>query len=226
MPSAFLLRAHPDALQKSKSALMGCEGWELAGTAQHGREALERIPLLQPDLLLADQRLLDGPLERLLVRLTEVHANVPVLVWTAQPDDPALFNSLLLGVRGFLPECGAPQPLKPVLDAALQGRHPLSPGLARELLRQLKAPRLQPQAAALPDMASDAHGAGLLRLISVAQQALLSLLAHGYLPREIAKAWRLEVEEVERRVGQVLRLLPRLLPEDTSRQISQRMVLV
>jgi hypothetical protein len=42
---------------------------------------------------------------------------------------------------------------------------------------------------------------------------LLSLLAHGWLPREIAGAWALEVAEVERRVGQLLRLLPRLLPQ-------------
>lgn len=212
MPSAFLLRAHPDALQRSKSALLACEGWELAGSAQRGRDALERLPLLQPDLLLADERLLDGPLLRLLVRLEEQQLQVPVLMWTRQTEGPQLFDTLLHGVRDFLPEPGDPQALAPLLDAALQGRHRLNPSLARELLRRLGAPRLPLDQAAQPAMARDAQGAGWRRLLSVAQQALLSLLAHGYLPREIAQAWRLEVEEVERRVGQLLRLLPRLAP--------------
>lgn len=212
MPSAFLLRASPDALQRSKTALLGCEGWELAGSAQRGREALERIPLLAPDLLLADQRLLDGPLLRLLVRLEEQRVQVPVLIWTSRPDDPELFDSLVLGVRDFLPEPGDPRPLTPLLNAALQGRHQLNPSLARELLRRLGAPRLAPAEAAVPAMAADVSSVGLRRALSRAQQALLSLLAHGYLAREIARAWRLEVEEVERRVGQLLRLLPRLAP--------------
>lgn len=217
MPSAFLLRAHPEALQRSKTALLGCPGWELAGSAQRGREALERIPLLQPDLLLADQRLLDGPLERLLLRLETSAPQLPVLIWTCRPDDPALVDSLLLGVRDVLPESFDPRPsvlsdqLAPLLNAALEGRHRLNPGLARELLRRLNTPRLALQDAVQPDKARDAQGAGLRHLLSVAQQALLSLLAHGYLPREIAQAWRLEVEEIERRVGQLLRLLPRLV---------------
>jgi DNA-binding NarL/FixJ family response regulator len=222
MPSAFLLRAHPDALQRSKTALLGCEGWELAGSAQRGREALERIPLLQPDLLLADQRLLDGPLERLLIRLERSAPQLPVLIWTSHPDDPALVDCLLLGVRDVLPETFDPRPsvlsgqLAPMLKAALEGRHRLNPALARELLRRLNTPRLALQEAVQPDKARDAQGAGMRRLLSVAQQALLSLLAHGYLPREIALAWRLDVEEIERRVGQLLRLLPRLVGEPAS----------
>ena len=213
MPSAFLLRSRPMALQRSKTALLSCEGWELAGTAQRGREALERIPLLQPDLLLADERLLDGPLLRLLAHLEERQLQIPVLMWTQQTDSRALYNSLLHGVRDFLPEASQQHPLAPLLEATLQGRHRLNPSLARELLCRLGAPRLSPEQAASPAMASNAQGAGWRRLLSGAQQALLSLLAHGYLPREIAQAWRMEAEDVERRVGQLLRLLPRLAPQ-------------
>lgn len=213
MPSAFLLRASEPALQRSKAELLACEGWELAGTAQRGRDALERLPLLQPDLLLADQRLLDGPLIRLLLPLAKLRQRPTVLIWSSLPDDPRLFDSLMLGVRGFLPETGEPRRLRTVLQAALEERYELNPGLARELLRRFATPRLAPQTASAQDKACDPSAAGLLRLLSVAQQALLSLLAHGWLPREIAGAWALEVAEVERRVGQLLRLLPRLLPQ-------------
>lgn len=213
MPSAFLLRASEPALQRSKAALFGCEGWELAGVSQRCAEAIERLPLLQPDLLLADQRLADGPLIRLLVQLAERRQRLPVLIWCSLPDDPRLFDSLLLGVRGFLPEPGDRRPLAALLQATLEERHELNPSLARELLRRLNTPRLAPQTACERAMAANANGAGLLRVLSIAQQALLSLLAHGWLPREIAGAWALEVAEVERRVGQLLRLLPRLLPQ-------------
>lgn len=213
MPSAFLLRASEPALQRSKADLLACDGWELAGTAQRGRDALERLPLLQPDLLLADQRLLDGPLIRLLLQLAKQRQRITVLIWCSLPDDPRLFDSLMLGVRGFLPETGEPRRLATVLQAAFEERHELNPGLARELLRRFATPRLTPELACTRSAASDPSAAGLLHLLSVAQQALLSLLAHGWLPREIASAWALEVAEVERRVGQLLRLLPRLLPQ-------------
>ena len=62
-----------------------------------------------------------------------------------------------------------------------------------------------------PQMATDAQATGWLRALSIAQQALLSLLAHGYLPAEIAACWRLAAVDVERRIGQLLRLLPQLM---------------
>ncbi len=212
MPSAFLLRASEPALQRSKAALLACDGWELAGCARQGRDALDRLPLLQPELLLADQRLLDGPLLRLLQELEQRGQRLPVLIWCSLPDDPQWVDGLRLGLRGFLPETGDGRQLAPLLQAALDGRPQLNPSLARELLRRLHTPRLAAQTACHRAMASNPDCAGLLRLLSVAQQALLSLLAHGWLPREIARAWSLEVADVERRLGQLLRLLPRLLP--------------
>jgi DNA-binding NarL/FixJ family response regulator len=211
MPSVFLLRAREVALQRSKADLLACEGWELAGVAQRGEDALERITLLQPDVLLSDQRLLDAPLIRLLVQLAQQRHRLPVLVWNANPDDPALFESLLLGVRGFLPDAGQPQALRAALQSALEGRARLNPGLARELLRRLGAPRLAPHAAVLRENAHNPGSAGDMSMLSVAQQALLSLLAHGWLPQEISKAWAVQEHEIEKRIGQLLRLLPQLL---------------
>lgn len=205
MPSAFLLRAHWAALHRSKAELLACEGWELAGVAQRETEALPRLPLLQPDLLLGDLRLLSPPLLNA-ARTT----GLPVLAWSFGVDEPAQVEALAQGVTGFLLETQSPVRLCAQLNAALQGRHQVEPRLARELLRRMGAARLSPEKAAQPAMAADTGTAGLLRLLSVGQQALLSLLAHGYLPREIANAWALEVEEVERRVGHLLRLLPRL----------------
>lgn len=211
MPSAFLLRASPDALQRAKAGLLGCEGWELAGHAERGRDALERLPLLQPDLLLTDRRLPDGPVERLLRRLRELQPQLPVLLWSSSIDEAQLTDLLALGVRGLLPEPGAGASLQAQLDAAFQARHQLSPGVARELLRRLGAQRLGVAQAAQPQMATDAQATGWLRALSIAQQALLSLLAHGYLPAEIAACWRLAAVDVERRIGQLLRLLPQLM---------------
>lgn len=212
MPSAFLLRASPTALHRSKAELLGCEGWELAGHAQHGRAALERLPLLQPDLLLADLRLLDGPVERLLLHLRELPLQLPVLLWSRGGDEAQLADLMLLGVRGLLPDSAGTVALQAALDGALQQRHALSPVLARELLRRLGAPRLAAARAAQPDMAGAVQAAGWLQSLSVAQQALLSLLAHGYLPGEIGQCWRMDRVDVERRVGQLLRLLPCLVP--------------
>lgn len=210
MPSAFLLRANRHSLQRSKADLLACEGWELAGCAQTGNEALLRLPLVRPDVLLADRRTLDGRLLRLLADLEAQGTPVRVLMWTNRMDEPMLVEALVRGVRGFLSDAAPLSRLHAQLEATLQGRRHMEPGVARELLRRLGATRLPPAQAAVPAMAVEGRGVGLLRLLSVAQQALLSLLAHGYLPREIARAWALEADDIERRIDQLLGRLPSL----------------
>jgi two-component system, NarL family, response regulator DevR len=197
-------------MQRSKAELLALNGWELAGTASRCSEAMARLPLLQPDLLLADSKLSDGSLDRLIPMLGP--RRPPFLVWTGAMDEAAQLRTLLVGALGFLPETNSPLRFQGQLQAALELRCQLTPLQARSLLQRLYTPRLPAAQACSRDNATDAAPAGMAKILSTAQQALLSLLAHGWLTREIAKAWSLDSAEVERRVGQLLRLVPRLVP--------------
>jgi DNA-binding NarL/FixJ family response regulator len=205
MYAAFLLRSTDAALQRTKDQVLALPDWELAGGATQWHEALERLPLLQPDALVTDLRLGDHSADRLLQALARRGLRVPTLVLVASNEDPLLLKALWQGALGYLAETGPRSNLGHALAALQQGRASLTPAQSRELLAQLGTPRLAVAAAARRELAIDAQAAG--PWLSRAQQALLSLLAHGWLPREVGAVWQVAVEDVERRVAQLLRVL-------------------
>jgi two-component system response regulator DevR len=205
MYAAFLLRSTDAALQRTKDQVLALPDWELAGGATQWHEALERLPLLQPDALVTDLRLGDHSADRLLQALAKRGLRVPTLVLVASNEDPLLLKALWQGAQGYLAETGPRSNLGQALAALQQGRASLTPAQSRELLSQLGTPRLAVAAAARRELSIDAQSAG--PWLSRAQQALLSLLAHGWLPREVGAAWQLAAEDVERRVAQLLRVL-------------------
>ncbi|MFO1252709.1 MAG: hypothetical protein U1E77_16605 [Inhella sp.] len=217
MRSVFLLRHSDSPLQLSKAELLADMEWELAGHAQRWREARERIPLLQPDVLVTDLRVLDGAVPRLIQQLRGRRIRTLVLVPGA--DEPLLIDALLAGARGYHVEGPKGGGLLNALEDLMEGRMRLSPALARQLLERLGAPRLTPSVACLRSLALDPKPATGSGVISQAQQALLSLLAHGWLAVEIARAWWLEVAEVERRTAQVLRLAQRCTADWAAREL-------
>ena len=205
MHAAFLLRSTDVALQRTKAELLALDDWELAGTATHWREALERLPLLQPDVLVSDVRLGDTAVSRLLGALNARGLRFPTVVLVGNVDEPLLLEAIWHGALGYRAESGERVTLKSALQSLLDGCARLSPAQTRGLMDQIGLRRLPAVQAAARNVAQDPSPAG--RWVSTAQLALLSLLAHGWLTREIAAAWQLEVLAVEQRVGQLLRML-------------------
>lgn len=205
MHAAFLLRSTEAALQRTKADLLALPDWELAGTATHIHDALERLPLLQPDVLVTDLRLGEATADRLLQTLGQRGLRIDTVVIVGSDEDPLLMRALWQGAQGFLAEAGARCSLATALAALRQGRATLTPSQCRAFLAELGAPRMAVAAAACREAACDPSAAG--PWLSRAQQALLSLLAHGWLPREVGLAWQIAVDEVERRVAQMLRVL-------------------
>lgn len=214
MRSVFLLRHSDQPLQMSKTELLADMDWELAGHAQRWREARDLLPLLHPDVLVTDLRVLDGAVTRLIQQMR--HRKMRVLLLVGGVDEPLLLDALLSGAHGYHLDSPKGGGLIAALEDVVEGRARLSPALARQLLQRTGTARLSATAASLRSMALDASSTGLLRTLSVAHQALLSLLSHGWLQTEIALAWQVEVAEIERRTAQALRLAQQLGPSQDS----------
>lgn len=210
MRSVFLLRHSEQPLQMSKSELLADMDWELAGHAQRWRDARDMLPLLHPDVLVTDLRVVDGAVTRLIQHVR--HRRMRILVLVPGVDEPLLLEALLSGAQGYHLDSPKGGGLIHALENLVEGRTRLSPALARQLLQRTGTPRLSASTASLRSAALDPGPTGLLRVLSVAQQALLSLLSHGWLPTEIALAWQFEVSEIERRTSQALRLAQQLGP--------------
>jgi len=135
-----------------------------------------------PPLALVDLGLPDGSGVRLIERLHPL--GTLCVVATVFDDDAHLFPALHAGAQGYVLKDQAPETLAAMLAGIACGQPPLSPSIARRLLRHF-----QPFAPAPAEAALTARETEVLRLIakglSVAEAAdLLALSRHtvaGYL---------------------------------------------
>ena len=75
-------------------------GWEVAAEAAHGREAVEKAKLVQPDVTILD---LSMPKLNGLEAAREILKTVPtkVLILTMYDSDPLIRQTLEAGARGY-----------------------------------------------------------------------------------------------------------------------------
>lgn len=147
-----------------------------AATLTEARERIaEPLPL---DLALVDLGLPDGDGTTLITWLRQQRPRVTPVVTTVFDDDGHLFPALTAGAAGYLLKDEAVDALAQRLRGIVEGQPPLSPSIARRLLRHF-----QPLPSAPAETALTARETEVLRLIakgySVPEAAgLLGLARH------------------------------------------------
>jgi two-component system, NarL family, response regulator DegU len=120
------------------AGLLAQHGFDVAGLAGSGEEAVELARDLQPDLVLLDLSMpgMSG-LEALpLVRGAAPSAEVVVL--TASEDEESLLHAIRAGASGYLLKSEPPERIVEFLRGAVRGEAALSGTVARQLLEQVR----------------------------------------------------------------------------------------
>src|SRR5438132_6942992 len=125
----------------TRSALAGLlqqHGFEVAGEAADGEEAIVRATELQPDLILIDLSMpgLDGL--SALPRLREAAPTCEVVVLTASGEEKNLLAAIRAGAAGYLLKSEPPARIVEFLRGAANGEAALSGAVARRLLEQVR----------------------------------------------------------------------------------------
>jgi len=116
-----------------QSLLQACEDIEVVGSAADGREALELVGEVQPDVVLMDLSMPGmGGVEA--TRLLEAHPGVQVVVLTSFSDQEQVLDAVDAGAVGYLLKDADPDDLVDGVRAAAAGQSPLDPKVARTLL--------------------------------------------------------------------------------------------
>jgi hemolysin D len=103
---------------------------EVVGMAENGRQAIEQVAKLMPDVLLLD---LEMPVLNGLGAAKEIKVRFPatkLLVLTAQNDPSALLPALRVGVHGYLYKGIPPEELVEAIRSVGQGHFQIGPNLA------------------------------------------------------------------------------------------------
>lgn len=161
-----------------------CEGLQLilssdaeikvVGQAHNGLEALELMPIVQPDLVLMDLKMpvMNGILATRKIR--EKYPEVRVLVLTTYDDDEWLFDAVRAGASGYLLKDRPRSELLKAIKGTVQGDSFVDPAVAGKLLGQIaqnNPPRQPP-----PEIS-----------LSERETEVLQLLAQGLANADIAQ---------------------------------------
>ena len=156
------------------SAVMQAPGLQFVGAASDLPEGLRLVERERPDLLLVDLQLPSGHGRQLIEAAMRQQPEAEVVVVSTLGDDESVFGALAAGASGYLLKQGSAAQLVEQLRSLREGGSPLSPVLARRLIRQLG----QTPAASAPAR-PDAQ-------LSEQELAVLQGAAHGYRYDEIA----------------------------------------
>src|SRR5436190_6216502 len=121
------------------AALLRSHGFELAGLASDGEEAIAAAAETQPDLVLLDLLMpgLDGL--SALPRLREAAPSCEVVVLTASGTEENLLGAIRGGAAGYLLKSEPPERIVGFLLGVANGEAALSGAVARRLLEQVRA---------------------------------------------------------------------------------------
>ena len=168
---------------------------EVVGEAGDGREALDLIEKIGPDVVLMDLMLMDLMKPGLsgfeVLKLTgEKFPEVHVIVLTVHDEEEFAFRALRAGAAGFLPKSAASAELNLAIEHVMRGRKYLSPTVEQkatfEFGRITQAGRVQ------------------FAELTQRQREVLTLIAEGGCTKDIARVLNISVKTVETHRAQLM----------------------
>lgn len=97
--------------------LSGLEGFHFTGAAKNGKELLEMIPVLQPDIIITDiQMPVMNGIEATEI-ITRQYPDIPVIALTVFGEEHQVMKMLQAGARGYLQKSSLKEELLDAIDA-------------------------------------------------------------------------------------------------------------
>ena len=170
---------HPIVRDGLKKLLALEDDFEVVGEAGDGREVLDRVQEVEPDVLLLDLRMpnLDGL--SALQALQQSNKTVRVIVLTASEDKNEFVQAMKLGCSGIVLKQTAPDLIVKSIRKVFAGEIWLDSHTTAAVMRQFSSPA---------DLAAAGGGKGRERSpLSTREREIVALVAQGYKNKEMAE---------------------------------------
>ena len=171
----------------------------VVGEAESGRDALEKVRALRPDLVVMDVNMpgsdgVDG------VRaIRQAGYTIPIVMLTVSEDDDDLFESIKAGASGYMLKNVRPEQLFEDLRGVMRGEAPIAPAVAAKLLEALRTGGV-PARGQSGTPAPDA-------ILTRRESEILQLVAAGMSNKEIANELTITEGTVKNHVHNALEKL-------------------
>ncbi|EJL61375.1 response regulator transcription factor [Flavobacterium sp. CF136] len=168
------------------------EDMECVAQFFNGKNALQKLEALEPDVVLMDIQLQDLSGIDIVFKLTELMPGTTFVMCTSFENDEKIFSALRAGASGYLVKG---DPLDKIIQAILEahkGGAPMSFAIAKRVLQHFQESKVQVQS---------------LMLLTVTEKEVLELLAQGLLYKEIADKKNVTIDTIKKHIGNIYRKL-------------------
>jgi DNA-binding NarL/FixJ family response regulator len=108
--------------------------FELVGAAGDGREAIEMVASLRPDVVLMDLSMPEMDGVEATQRITAAHPDAKIVILSSFSEHQRVLAALDAGAEGYVLKHADPEQILAAIDAVHRGGAPIDPQVARVLL--------------------------------------------------------------------------------------------
>ena len=196
----YLIEDDPTILQFLQQTLLQRPHWRLLGHSASLAHARQHAAGAGANVFLVDLGLPDGRGEELLRLLSRELPETELLVFTVFGEESRLVGALEAGATGYVLKGCTGEELLAAIEQIREGGAPISPLLARLLLRQFRS-----VAESLPVLRAGDLASGVL--LSERETEVLKLVAQGYVNKEIASKLQISPGTVSTHIKNLYRKL-------------------
>jgi DNA-binding NarL/FixJ family response regulator len=169
------------------------DGYKCVGAMSTADEAIRKLPLIKPDVVLMDINLGSGETGIDCVReLKPIMPSTNFMMCTVYEEDEKIFEALNAGASGYILKKTAPGKLLEAIRELYQGGAPMSSQIARKVVAAFQKHTTAP-----------GTGENDLATLSNREKEILELLSRGLMYKEIAAALFISQETVRKHVYHV-----------------------
>lgn len=166
---------------------------EVVGETGDGREAIELVRTLAPNIVLMDIAMPELNGIEAAARIVKEFPRTRVVVLSMHADEEYVLQALRAGAAGYLLKNAAPVELELALRAVARGETYLSPEISRHVIEEFLGGR--------------AAASGPLDQLTPRQREILQLIAEGQATKQIAARLEVSVKTVETHRAQLMERL-------------------
>jgi DNA-binding NarL/FixJ family response regulator len=138
--SVLIVDDHP-LTREALASLLQQHGFDIAGHAEDGSEAVDQARALSPDLVLLDLTMPGTDGLTALPRIRDAAPSCEVVVLTASGTEENLLAAIRAGAAGYLLKSEPPERIASFLNGVADGEAALSGAVARSLLERVREGR-------------------------------------------------------------------------------------
>ena len=193
--SVCIVEDNKDIRSALEQIILMAEGFRLAGSFSDAEQALQKIPLVKPDIVLMDIHPGEGETGIDCVRqLKPLRPETLFMMCTIYEEDEKIFEALTAGANGYILKKTAPGKLLDAMRELYEGGAPMSSQIARKVVNAFQG---RNHGIETTDPANQGKS---MSVLSNRENEILELLAKGLLYKEIAGCLFISQETVRKHV--------------------------